>query len=483
MDIGEFCELTRADLAFVPRIDLLTRLELFLRKKDIAPLVVAEAAVYSRQHVLRIRLGKMMPTRRFIVDMTSACKRLSREAVTPGTLFERGDELLESSYQRLGRLFLRELRVLDNLLGNVPAGKLAESVLSTRVRSETAVTYFLRKGESRIDQAPTEAAAIFHSAAVMAAALTATPPELVASLQAHALKGRANALRHLGEFDEALTDLALAAKLFLKAHYCTGEAGQVEYTRATVLFKMERWEEAMAATHRARAQFVTAGDTRRAVHADLLKAGILFEQGDVNSARDMWLRLLSILADLKDLETLSRVWQNLGACEIRRGQAKAARHWLRQAAATFRALGNQTELARTRWNIATYITTFRSRERGLSALRHAQRAFVDLGLYSDAGCVGLETIEVLIETAAPNAAITRYAQAVAEILVRAGLDVSGAAALDHLRRIARARNKREVLRDVRTALRELDMPCRPVETDCVEAGGDPGPAPNLTVRN
>src|SRR5258708_7322331 len=106
----------RADLAFVPRIDLLTRLELFLRKKDLAPLVVAEAAVYSRQHVLRVRLGEMMPTRRFIVDVTSACEKLSGEAVTPGTLFERGDKLLESSYQQLGRLFLQELRVLDNLL-------------------------------------------------------------------------------------------------------------------------------------------------------------------------------------------------------------------------------------------------------------------------------------------------------------------------------------------------------------------------------
>jgi tetratricopeptide (TPR) repeat protein len=292
----------------------------------------------------------------------------------------------------------------------------------------------------------------------------------------------ANALRHLGEFDAALTDLALAAKLFLKARYYTGEAEQVEYTRATVLFKMERWADAMTATHRARAQFVTAGDTRRAVHADLLKAGILFEQGDVNGARDMWLRLLSILVDLEDVETLSRVWQNLGACEIRRGQAKEARNWLRQAAATFRALGNQTELARTRWNIATYITTFKDRERGIRALQHAQRAFVDLGLYADAGCVGLEIIEVLIDTAALDAAIT-HAQGVAEIVVCAGLDVSAAAALDQLRRIARAHNELEVLGDVRTVLRELDMPCRPAGTDCVEAGLLPGLAPSLPVRN
>ncbi len=80
-------------------------------------------------------------------------------------------------------------------------------------------------------------------------------------------------------------------------------------------------------------------------------------------------------------------------------------------------------------------------------------------------------------TVAPDAALTHYAQDVASVLVQAGLDVSGAAALDQLWRIARERNKREVVREVRTALRELDAACRPGWRDGAEAGGDPGLAP------
>lgn len=459
---------------FIARIDLLTRLELFLRRKDLAPLVVAEAALYSRQHVLRVRLGEVGPTRRFVLGMTAACRELSGEPVTPSVLFERGDELLQGPHQRLSRLFREELRVLDAFLSDVSKDEWAERLVAASVGSETAVRYLLRKGGPRIDQKPREAAAIFYAAAALAASLPDSTSELRASLQAHALKGRANALRHLGEFDVALTDLSLAAKLFTEAQYCASEAGQVEYTRGTVLFKMERWEDARTAAHQARARFVATGDARRAAHADLLDAGILFEQGHLDAARDKWLRLCSILTDLEDTEALARVWQNLGACEIKRGRAKDARHWLTRAAAAFRVLGNRTELARTRWNIATYIATFKDRRRGIRALQHAQRAFTGLELFADAGCVGLEIIEIMIDVAIGNAALTRYAQEVASVLVRAGLNVSGAVALDHLRRIARARDKQEVVRDVRTALRELDTPCRPAMRKGTGAEGAPG---------
>jgi hypothetical protein len=64
---------------FVPRINLLTRFELFLREKDLAPAMVAEEAVYARQYLLRVRLGKDSPTRRFIAAVTAACGRLLDE--------------------------------------------------------------------------------------------------------------------------------------------------------------------------------------------------------------------------------------------------------------------------------------------------------------------------------------------------------------------------------------------------------------------
>lgn len=241
---------------FVPHIALLTRLELFLRRKDISPSSVAKAAAYSRQHLLRVRSAEVGPTRRFVVDVTAACEQLTGESVMPGVLFERGDHLLASSHQRLSRLFGDDLRQLNEFLGDTTGEDWRDRVLAAGIESETVIAHLLRAGEPRIDQAPREAASIFFAAAAMAARLRGTEPALAASLQAHALKGRANALRHLGEFDEALADLALAGRLFLRARYCTNEAGRVEYTRGGVLFKMERWADARAAAEQARARFV-----------------------------------------------------------------------------------------------------------------------------------------------------------------------------------------------------------------------------------
>jgi tetratricopeptide (TPR) repeat protein len=460
---------------FIARIDLLTRIELFLRRHDLTPLAVAEAAHYSRQHVLRVRSGDVSPTRRFVIDMTAACETLTRESVTAGMLFERGDLLLASSYQRLSRLFADDLRLLDALLADVSGDDWPARAVRGIAGSETAVRHLLRAGEPIIDRAPRQSAAVYYAAMQIAAALAETPAELAASLQAHALKGRANALRHLGDFDAALADLSLAARLFAKARYCVDEIGQAEYTRGTVLFKMQRWSEAEAAARQARARFVAVDDTRRAAHADILRAGILFDQGEIDAARDIWFRLMSILDELGDDDALARVWQNLGACEIRRGHAADARRWLVYAAAKFRELGNHSELARTRWNIATYVATFGDPRRGIRLLRYVEKEFVELHAFADAGCVGLEIVERMLGAGSSDTALTRRAQEVAGVLVQAGLDVSAADALDQLRRIARARSRSAVLAHVRAALRDLDIPCRQGGDDALGAADAPRP--------
>jgi tetratricopeptide (TPR) repeat protein len=461
---------------------LLTRLELFLRQRELSPLTVAKATHYSRQHVLRARMGKIGATRKFIRAMVAACSGLTRTRVSADTLFERGDLLLASQHERLSRLFREELRLLDEFLGEIGGEAWVQRVLDAGIESETAIRRLLDHGEPLIDRAPQDAAVVYHAAAAMAAKLTATPSDLAASLQGHALKGRANALRHLGDFHAALTDLTLASRLFTKAKYCVNEAGQTEYTRGTVLFKMEQWDEAETAARTARARFVATADTRRAAHADILRAGILFDRGDVDAARDIWSRIMVVLADLEDDEALARVWQNVGACEIRLGHAEKARQWLTWASAWFRAKGNRTELARTRWNIASYVATFRSVQHGIRLLHAAEEEFATLGAFADAACVGLDAVEFMLQGGTPDAALTRYARHLAGVLVQAGLHVSSAEAIDKLRRIAQAHNRRAIVRDVRTALREMELPCRPVALHA-EAGGAPGPPRPLAVRH
>jgi predicted transcriptional regulator len=65
-----------------------TRLEKFLKSRGIKPAHLARESGYSRQHLLRIRMGRMDPTRRCIAAIAASCRRLSGEAVRASDLFD-----------------------------------------------------------------------------------------------------------------------------------------------------------------------------------------------------------------------------------------------------------------------------------------------------------------------------------------------------------------------------------------------------------
>jgi tetratricopeptide (TPR) repeat protein len=455
---------------------LLTRLELFLRRTDVLLAEVARLAGYSRQHLLRLRLEEGGATRGGILAITAACRKLTRERVTPGVLFERAEEFLKGPGQRLRAVHAPDRRTLDTLLERTITSDFPDEVIATGVASEAAVRHLMTAGYKRLDTDPDGAATVYYAAAKMGTVLPATARELAASLQANALKGRSNALRMLGRYEDALACLAMVAKLFMEARYCTAEAGQVEYTRAAVLFKMELWDDALVAARAARKRFLQSKDARRIAYAELLEGNILFEQGDWNAARSTWLRLRKPLAALRDKDGLARVALNLGVCEIRRNQPDDARRWLNEASAAFRKLANVAELARTRWNMATYLATFKDSARALRALRHAQRSFDALGMSVDAGCVGLDMTELMIDLGSADEELTEHAGKVASIFARAGLGISLAHALDQLRQIALSADRRRVVRMVRTALRDAEANCSEVAVAALgEAGADSRP--------
>lgn len=438
-----------------------TRLELFLRSRDLPPAQFAQCAGHSRYHVLRLRLGQSLPTRRSLLVLVEAARDLAREAVTPDMLFERADDLLHSRGSRLSALHASDLAKLDAAIeGTRDAEQIASAILATDIRSEASTLHLIQIATPRIDAAPAVAAELFAAAVVMAQSLPASRVELVAALSGEALKGRANALKHLGAFQDALTDLAAAARQFAIARYCAREAGSVEYTRATVYVSMEDHAEATRAAEAAREHFERAGDRRRAAHAAILMGGIRFEQGDIDGARITFLSVRKILATLRDHDALARVWMNLGACDVRRGERKIARHWLNRASAAFRAQGNTIELLRTRWNMATYIATFSGRDRGLRALGRVERAFIALGMDADAGCVGLDMLELMAadEHASADALLSRGC-AVAEIFVRVGMRMSSASALHLLRTISTPTDARNAIQRARAELREFTVAC------------------------
>jgi len=67
-----------------------TKLEKYLKARGIKPAHLTRACGYSRQHLLRVRMGRMEPTRLCIKAITEACQVLAHERVTAVDLFDIG---------------------------------------------------------------------------------------------------------------------------------------------------------------------------------------------------------------------------------------------------------------------------------------------------------------------------------------------------------------------------------------------------------
>jgi hypothetical protein len=74
-----------------PSVRRTTRLEAFLKGHGIKPARLARECGYSRQHLLRLRLGRMEPTRRCIAAIVVACRRIMGRRVRATDLFDLGD--------------------------------------------------------------------------------------------------------------------------------------------------------------------------------------------------------------------------------------------------------------------------------------------------------------------------------------------------------------------------------------------------------
>ena len=68
-----------------------SRLERYLKLKGIKPAHLARESGFSRQHLLRVRMGRMEPTRRCIAAIVSACRKLTGEPVRANDLFDLGE--------------------------------------------------------------------------------------------------------------------------------------------------------------------------------------------------------------------------------------------------------------------------------------------------------------------------------------------------------------------------------------------------------
>jgi tetratricopeptide (TPR) repeat protein len=387
---------------------------------------------------------------RFQEGVTAAMGRISSQPVTRTDLFESEGvairTLLPQTDGRRRRSGLHESAIPKNI--EAAAGALEDAECEAwlaRIRTtagaatEATTRELLDLASPLINRHPARAEALYATAIVLTERLSGSPPPLAAALRGYAEKGRANALRMLGRYHEAMQVLIDAEQHFVDASYCAVEIGEVRYTRAGILFKMEKWPEAQAAAIQARKIFEEEHNHTRALHAQLMEGCVLIERGDLDAGRALLVSLRKPLEGKRHRGTLASVYINLASCDRRRREPAIARHWLHRATQLFRQLGMATELARTRWCGAKITIVEGDRDRGMRELRAAMRDFERLSMPADAGFVGLDLLEQLMAEGSDANGAEKLARSLSQLFVAGGASVSAAKAIAYLRDAALAR--------------------------------------------
>ncbi len=216
----------------------------------------------------------------------------------------------------------------------------------------------------------------------------------IAEQRATLAKERANALRMLSRYPEALESLDEAER-FLDVVPITGaDRALIDWARATVLFYMTRYSEALPLVRAASAELMRFGELPRVQQARLLEAGILYEMGEVESALRMYEELTSYFFSLDDAETTARILANRAECEMRLDRPGIARAHAARAIRLYEELGKPSEKTRVQWTLAHMLLRQGRANEALDDLRAVASAFEALGMRAEAGGALLDIVEI-----------------------------------------------------------------------------------------
>jgi hypothetical protein len=104
-----------------------TPLETYLRRRGIKPAHLARESGYSRQHLLRIRMGRMEPTRRCMAALIAAIRRMTHEPIMAGELFDlENEEDIHREVMNLEGSYRHALQALSRSHHKLPARRMGK---------------------------------------------------------------------------------------------------------------------------------------------------------------------------------------------------------------------------------------------------------------------------------------------------------------------------------------------------------------------
>ncbi|HEX2835739.1 MAG TPA: hypothetical protein VHW00_22180 [Thermoanaerobaculia bacterium] len=304
------------------------------------------------------------------------------------------------------------------------------------LRTEALIERIVSEARTEYDRRARHALELLRIAGDIAGALT---DHLARAQQSGTIaKERANALRMLSRYSEALDELDRAERFMNRLPIRAFDIALIEWGRATVLFYMTRYVDALPFALNAAKTLRQFGDIPRARQVELLQAGILFEMGDAAGALAINEYLTAYFISLGDTETVARVIANMAACEAVLDHAEQAHAYAYRAMALFDEVGKPTERIRVESTIGNLFMRQGRYAEASARLTAAAAAFRERGMDAEAGQALLDVLEMNVIRGSWDEAIP-LAKQLAAMFISSGAPVHAARASDYLRRAIEAR--------------------------------------------
>lgn len=186
-------------------------------------------------------------------------------------------------------------RLLASMLKTPAAVAWRDLTTERSYRTAGVVRRLLRAANESCEREPLDALTMADTAAGLAGVLDngRYPQSVITSLRATAAKERANALRFLGRYDEALAALDEAERAFEDVPGAPLGRTTVTYIRAGILVERGEYAQALPLARESAREFRRAGDTDRYMRARHLEGHIQFYLRDVRAARTIYLEILA----------------------------------------------------------------------------------------------------------------------------------------------------------------------------------------------
>jgi tetratricopeptide (TPR) repeat protein len=291
------------------------------------------------------------------------------------------------------------------------------------LRNNTALEELSEEVRRRVDRDPAAALAVANLATSIAESLppASYEPIIVAQIRATAWRDRANALRYLARYDEALQAADRAESLLQRFAGAVYDRALVQLVKAMVLAQMDHFEAAHTLVSGCREVLRDCGDTTRALAAGMVDANAFYRAGRYSEATGVYRELLQEAAAAGDVESQARLSNNLGYCQTHLGDFAAANIHFSDAIAKFTDLGYHSEIPRTERGAGLVLIGRGQVAAGLQRLVDARRAFTAAGMVAEAGLCALDIAAAHVERG-DDAAARLQAQAVIDEFTAAGFD-------------------------------------------------------------